>query len=119
MQSPRICVLMPTWNAQQFVAEAVNSILSQSFTDFELVVVDGGSTDQTLEILARYAADARLRVLSAPSPGIVPARASSVAVASTLAYYPLGKKLQSSGSNERGSAPLLSKRDFAERPKSR
>src|SRR6185295_10463581 len=72
MQAPQISVLMPTWNAAQFIAEAVESVLAQTLTDFEFIVVDGGSTDRTLGILSRYQ-DARLRVLSAPSAGIVPA----------------------------------------------
>lgn len=63
---------MPTWNAEQFLSEAVDSILCQTFSDIELIVIDGGSKDRTLEILSRYR-DARLRVVAAPGPGIVPA----------------------------------------------
>ena len=72
MQSPQISVLMPTWNAAEFVANAIESILSQTFKDFELIVVDGASTDRTLEILSQYD-DPRLRVLQAPAKGISPA----------------------------------------------
>lgn len=71
MPSPQISVLMPVWNAERFLAEAVESILAQTFTDFELLAVDGGSTDRTLEILAGYS-DSRIRILHAP-PGIVQA----------------------------------------------
>jgi glycosyltransferase involved in cell wall biosynthesis len=63
---------MPTWNGEQFLAETVESILSQTLADFEFLVVDGGSTDRTLEILACYK-DPRLRVLQAPAAGIVSA----------------------------------------------
>jgi len=69
--SPRVSVLMPVWNAERFLAEAVDSILSQTFEDFEFLVVDGGSTDRTLEVLSTYK-DGRLRILTAP-PGIVAA----------------------------------------------
>ena len=72
MQSPLVSVLMPTWNAGQYVAQAVDSILSQSLSDFELLVIDGGSTDRTLEIISRYR-DERVRVISAPSAGLAPA----------------------------------------------
>jgi len=72
MQSPEVSVLMPTWNAGRYVAEAVESVLSQSFKDLEVLIIDGGSTDQTLAILSGFR-DARLRVLSAPSAGIVAA----------------------------------------------
>jgi glycosyltransferase involved in cell wall biosynthesis len=62
---------MPVWNGERFLAEAVGSILAQTFADFELIAVDGGSTDRTLEILAGYN-DPRIKILHAP-PGIVPA----------------------------------------------
>jgi glycosyltransferase involved in cell wall biosynthesis len=69
--TPRISVLMPVWNGERFLAQAVESILNQSFTDFELLAVDGGSTDRTRDILSQYN-DARIRILNAP-PGIVAA----------------------------------------------
>lgn len=72
MRSPLVSVVMPTWNAGQYLAEAVESILLQSLADFELLVIDGGSTDGTLDILSRYR-DERVRVLSAPSSGLAPA----------------------------------------------
>jgi glycosyltransferase involved in cell wall biosynthesis len=71
MPSPQISVLMPVWNGERYLAEAVESILAQTFADFELIAVDGGSTDRTLEILGGYN-DPRIRILHAP-PGIVPA----------------------------------------------
>jgi len=72
VQLPQISVLMPTWNAEQFLAEAVESVLAQTFRDFELIIVDGGSSDRTLEILSHYK-DSRIRVLQAPAAGILPA----------------------------------------------
>lgn len=69
--TPPVTVLMPVWNAEKFLVEAVESILNQSFKDFELLAVDGGSTDRTLEILAGFN-DSRIRVCQAP-PGIVAA----------------------------------------------
>lgn len=68
MSQPRISVIMPVWNGDRFVAEAVDSILAQSFTDWELIVVDGGSTDRTMEILARYK-DPRVRIFQTPNAG--------------------------------------------------
>ena len=69
--TPRISILMPVWNAERFLAQAVESILSQTVEDFELLAVDGGSTDGTLDILSKCK-DSRLRILKAP-PGIVAA----------------------------------------------
>ena len=54
---------MTVYDGERHLSEAVESILGQSFADFEFLVVDGGSTDRTPEILESYD-DARLRVLS-------------------------------------------------------
>jgi glycosyltransferase involved in cell wall biosynthesis len=62
---------MPIWNGERFLSEAVGSILNQSFTDFELLAVDGGSTDRSLDMLANFN-DPRIRIINAP-PGLVPA----------------------------------------------
>jgi len=70
VQPPRISVLMPVWNGAAFLAAAVDSVLAQTFTDFELLVIDDGSTDRTPEILGAYA-DPRLRVLRLEHAGIV------------------------------------------------
>lgn len=59
--APRVSVCIPAYNAERFVGEAVRSVLSQSFTDFELIVRDDASTDATRERLAAFA-DPRLRV---------------------------------------------------------
>jgi glycosyltransferase involved in cell wall biosynthesis len=70
---PMISVLMPVYNAKRYVAEAVDSILGQTFRDFEFLIVDDGSTDGSLAILKRYAAhDARIRLWSGPNAGYVP-----------------------------------------------
>lgn len=55
--SPAVSVLMPVRDGELFIAEAIESILSQSFADLELVVIDDGSTDSTPRILERFAAD--------------------------------------------------------------
>jgi hypothetical protein len=62
MSAPKITVLMPVLNAENFLAEALESVWRQSFGDFELLAVDDGSTDRTPEILASCR-DRRLRVL--------------------------------------------------------
>jgi glycosyltransferase involved in cell wall biosynthesis len=61
---PAISVVMPTYNARPFVGLAVESILAQTFEDFEFVIVDDGSTDGSTDVLREYAArDSRIRLL--------------------------------------------------------
>jgi glycosyltransferase involved in cell wall biosynthesis len=83
---PRISILMPVWNGETFLAAAVDSLLAQTFTDFELLVIDDGSTDRTAEILQDYT-DPRLRVLRLDHAGIVVAlnRGMSAAQADWIA----------------------------------
>jgi glycosyltransferase involved in cell wall biosynthesis len=71
-QNPRVSVFIPVHNREHYVAVAVNSILAQTFTDFELIVVDDGSTDRTPEVLSRYS-DPRLRIARNPSNLGIPA----------------------------------------------
>jgi glycosyltransferase involved in cell wall biosynthesis len=62
MAAPAISVLFPVYNGERFLAEALESVLGQSFGDFELLIVDDGSTDGSAEMIARYAAaDRRVR----------------------------------------------------------
>ncbi len=58
-----VSVVLPVFNGENFVAEAVGSVLSQTYSALELIVVDDGSTDRTPSILDRFRADRRLRVL--------------------------------------------------------
>lgn len=57
--STKISVIIPTYNRQEFLARAIDSVLGQSYRDFELVVVDDGSTDDTARRLAGYGAQVR------------------------------------------------------------
>jgi len=69
---PRISVVMPVYNGEQYLRRAIDSILAQTYADFEFVIVDDGSRDATLSILQEYAArDARFRIISRPNTGIV------------------------------------------------
>lgn len=62
MRKPRVSIGMPVYNGERFIREALDSILAQSFTDFELIISDNASTDRTEEICRAYAAhDARIR----------------------------------------------------------
>ena len=66
---PRLSVMMSCYNAQRWLVEAVDSVLAQSMTDFEFIVIDDGSTDATVEILGRYQ-DPRIRLIRKPNTGL-------------------------------------------------
>jgi glycosyltransferase involved in cell wall biosynthesis len=72
MAMPAVTVLMPVYNADRYVAEAVRSILDQTFRDFEFLIIDDGSTDRSPEILAEYAGrDGRIRLLRRENRGLL------------------------------------------------
>lgn len=70
--SPSISVLMPVFNPKKFVAVATESVLAQTLTDFDFLIIDDGSTDSSLSILKRYAeSDRRIRLISRPNRGLI------------------------------------------------
>ncbi len=61
---PQVSVVMPVYNGERYLAEAIESILAQTFTDFEFIIVDDGSTDGSAEIVQTFAErDSRIRFL--------------------------------------------------------
>jgi glycosyltransferase involved in cell wall biosynthesis len=70
MTSPKVSVAMPVYNSEKYLAKAVESILAQTFTDFEFLIVDDGSTDASRAILEQYSArDPRIKLVSRPNTG--------------------------------------------------
>jgi len=70
--SLRISVIIPTYNRGWIIKEAIDSVLTQNYSDFELIVVDDGSTDDTQNILAEY--KSRIRILQQDNKGVSAAR---------------------------------------------
>lgn len=70
-----VSVIMPAYNVAPYVGAAIESVLAQTVTDWELLVTDDGSTDGTAAIVRRFAArDARIRLLQQPNGGLSSAR---------------------------------------------
>lgn len=59
---PEITVLMPVRNGERYIIEAIDSVLNQTLTDFEFLIIDDGSTDRTVKIIQRYT-DKRIRLV--------------------------------------------------------
>lgn len=67
--SPRVSVLIPSYNHEAYVEETMRSVLAQTFTDFELLVADHSSTDRTWNLLQQFAEDPRVRLFTTPAGG--------------------------------------------------
>ncbi len=75
MTPPAISVIIPVHNATRTLAATVQSVLAQSFTNFELVLIDDGSTDDSLSVMLDLAmADARIHVLAQSNKGVAATR---------------------------------------------
>ena len=65
--NPKISIVLPVYNGRKYIRESIDSILGQSFTDWELIAVDDGSADGTAEILSEYVSrDDRISVIYNP-----------------------------------------------------
>lgn len=70
-EAPLISVVMSCYNADRWLVESIESVLNQTWKDFEFIIVDDGSTDETGRIIARYAAeDGRIVPISKPNTGL-------------------------------------------------
>ncbi len=79
--NPVVTVLMPVYNAERYIAQAVRSILGQSLQNFELLIIDDGSTDKTRDILNGFN-DARIKVIHRERRGVAAALRLGVEMAS-------------------------------------
>lgn len=77
-ENPLVSIIMPTWNRADIICRAIDSVLSQSYSNFELVIVDDGSSDQTDHIIqsiyAREIASGKIVFVRQPNSGVCAAR---------------------------------------------
>ena len=69
MKGPKVTVIMPVYNGEKHIMEAIDSILNQSFNDFELIIINDGSTDKTEDIIKSYLKDNRVRYFKQNNQG--------------------------------------------------
>ena len=73
LEKPLVSVIMPVYNSDDYIGQAIESVLSQDYQNFELVLVDDGSTDNTREVIQRYT-DSRIKYLHQENKGVSSAR---------------------------------------------
>ena len=74
-EKPLLSIIVPVYDVERYLPKCIDSILAQTFTDFELILVDDGSPDRCWEILQQYAAqDARVRIFRKENGGVSSAR---------------------------------------------
>ena len=77
--SPEVSVVIPSYNAAEYLEDAIKSVLAQTFERWELLIVDDGSTDTTAEVVKAYLTDRRVRYLRIPNGGVSAARNLGIA----------------------------------------
>ena len=81
--SALVSVVVPSYNASRYICETLESVLAQTYRNFEVIVIDDGSKDQTPDIVADYARrDSRIRLVNQPNSGVGVARNRGIAEAS-------------------------------------
>lgn len=81
MNSALVSVIIPTYNRAEYLSQAVNSVLRQTFNDFELIIIDDGSTDQTRQLISTYLSDARIKYTYQRNQGRAMARNYGASIA--------------------------------------
>lgn len=79
---PMVSIIMPVYNAQRYLRETVESVMAQTFQEFEVLAVNDGSTDESLKILQEYAEqDERIRIIDKENSGVSDTRNVGIAQA--------------------------------------
>lgn len=90
MQNPTVSIIIPCYNAGVHLAESIHSVRSQTYTDWELIIVDDGSTDpHTLEVINSLQCDPSLRIISQANAGPAAARNTAIQAAKGKYILPL------------------------------
>lgn len=81
---PTVTVVMPAYNSSEYLRESIESVLAQTFKDFELLVIDDGSIDNTPQIVRSYMKrDSRVKLISQTNQGVSATRNRGISLASS------------------------------------
>ena len=79
--NPEISVVIPAYNAAQYLKDSISSVIDQTFSNWELIVIDDGSTDNTSNIVKGFQADQRIRLIRQENKGVSAARNTGIKAA--------------------------------------
>ncbi len=69
--NPIISVILPVYNAEKYIEEAINSILEQTYQNFELIIINDGSTDTSLSVINQYKKNNKVRIVTQENKGLI------------------------------------------------
>ena len=82
MENQTFSIIVPVYNVEQYLENCINSVLNQSYRNFQLILVDDGSKDSSGEICDRFAQkDSRVKVIHKPNAGVSAARNTGIDIA--------------------------------------
>ena len=85
---PKITIITPTYNSSKFIKRTIDSVLAQTYTDWEFLLIDDHSTDNTVEIISEYAKkDPRIKILSTPKNSGGPALPKNIGIENAIGEY--------------------------------
>ncbi len=88
--NPQISVIIPCYNQEKYIAECLDSILMQTFTDYEVIIIDDGSTDNSIQIINKYKEKfTQLNIIQQRNQGVVNARNIGISCAKGIYILPL------------------------------
>ncbi|MBE6445200.1 MAG: glycosyltransferase family 2 protein [Alphaproteobacteria bacterium] len=86
----KISVIIPCYNQEDYIAECLDSVLKQTFNDYEVIIVNDGSTDNSEDIIKKYTTqNNKIRLINQANQGVVVARNNAIDHASGIYVYPL------------------------------
>ena len=86
----KISVIIPCYNQEKYIADCLESVLAQTFEDYEAIVVDDGSTDNSIKIVEEYQKKSnKIRLIRQENQGVVTARNNAIKQAKGKYIYPL------------------------------